>query len=143
MSRVVRTGLLRCHVCPPEQVAPKKDGGLGLSHRQGQNLLIEFENGFGVTHRDREEISGELANTGAALDGHFAEPGVDDRGGTYLDLLAITFVRLGHTVILARIAQVPGTDTPSCVMFLLSDRPTSGKELRLWHGLPPVARTWR
>jgi hypothetical protein len=78
-----------------------QDAERELSHRQRQNLLIEFENGFGVTHCDGKEVGGELANTGAALGGHFAEPGVDDRGGTYLDLFAVTFMRLGHAVILA------------------------------------------
>jgi hypothetical protein len=53
-------------------LAQDKMPGLGFSYRQGQNLLIELKNGFGVTHRYRKEVSGELANTGAALDGHFA-----------------------------------------------------------------------
>ncbi|GAB4662429.1 hypothetical protein MOKP64_47530 [Mycobacterium avium subsp. hominissuis] len=96
----------------------KRVAGLEISHRQGQNLLIELTNGFGVTHRYRKEIRGELTNTGAALGGHFAEPGVNDRGGTYLDLFAITFMRLSHAVIFARIGPCTWyRHAVVCVMF--------------------------
>ena len=72
------------------------------SHRQRQNLLVEFTDSFGPPDRNSEQICRELANTGAAFCSHFAQSGVHGCISANLDLLALTFMRLGHAVILAQ-----------------------------------------
>ena len=69
-------------------------------HRQRQDLLVpvEFTNCLGMAYRNRKQVGRNLANAGVPLGRHLAQPGVHDRGGTYFDLFAITFVRLGHGI---------------------------------------------
>lgn len=81
--------------------APRERPGMCL-HRQRQNLLVEFADSFGSTDRNSEQVGGELADAGAAFCGHFTESGVNRCVSANLDLLARTFVRLGHAVIFTR-----------------------------------------
>ncbi len=94
MSRWVCTAMEMSHL-------PALIGGLCL-HRQRQNLLVEFADSLGSTDRNREQVCRELADAGAAFGGHFTEPGVNGCVSANLDLLARTFMRLGHAVIFAR-----------------------------------------
>jgi hypothetical protein len=75
---------------------PDQKPGRGSSHRQRQYLLVEFANSLGMADRNSEQVRRKLADTGAALSGHFPQAGVNDCCGTYFDLFSITFVRLGH-----------------------------------------------
>ncbi|ACC43923.1 hypothetical protein MMAR_p33 (plasmid) [Mycobacterium marinum M] len=68
----------------------------GESHRQRQNLLVEFANSLGPPDRDSEQVGRKLADACAAFGGHFTKPGVDGCVSANLDLLTRTFVRLGH-----------------------------------------------
>lgn len=81
---------------------PSQSCRTGISDRQRQNLLVEFEDCLGMAYCNRKQVSGQLTDTGATLRCHLAQTGVNDRGGTYFDLLAIAFVRLGHAVILSQ-----------------------------------------
>jgi hypothetical protein len=91
--------LLRFHICPAVKQAKRKKCRARVSHRQRQYLsvTVELAHRFGMTHSKCKEVSGELADASAALGGHLAQAGVNDRCGTYLDLFAIAFVRLSHS----------------------------------------------
>ena len=66
------------------------------SHRQWQDLLVEFTDGLRMANRNGKEVGRKLADAGAAFRGHFTQAGIHGCGSTNFDLLALTFVRLGH-----------------------------------------------
>ena len=68
----------------------------GWSHRQRQNLLVEFTDSFGPPDRNSEQIGRKLTDACAAFGGHLAQSDIHGCVGADLDLLPLTFVRLGH-----------------------------------------------
>ena len=80
----------------------KEPFGACPSHRQRQNLLVELTDSFGSADRNSEQIGRKLADAGAAFCGHFAQSGIHGCVRANLDLLARTFMRLGHAAILAQ-----------------------------------------
>lgn len=77
-----------------------------------------------MAYCNRKQVSRQLTDTGATLRSHFAQTGVNDRGGTYLDLLAIAFVRLGHGVILSqRERRTWYRHAVTCDVFVTIDAP--------------------
>lgn len=67
-----------------------------VSHRQWQNLLVEFTDSLGPPDRNSEQVSRELTDACAALCGHLAQSDIHGCVSADLDLLTLTFVRLGH-----------------------------------------------
>lgn len=113
------------------------------SHRQWQNLLVEFTDGLRMANRNGKEVGRKLADAGAAFRGHFTQAGIHGCGSTNFDLLALTFVRLGH-------ADDLGAEK---VPYLVPTRQTSRTGLRALRvhqsssasmsSYSSVLRTWR